>query len=70
MQAVHDAARSRGARTLWLGVWEHNPRAISFYVKCGFRDIGSQDFWVGADRQTDRVMAMAVRDAYATPDGS
>lgn len=68
MEAVHDAARALGARTLWLGVWEHNARAISFYSKCGFRDVGAQDFWVGADRQTDRIMTMAVRGAFAEPD--
>ena len=33
------------------------PRAIAFYTKCGFADAGSVDFWVGPDRQTDRLMA-------------
>ena len=56
MRAVHNAAHERGAATLWLGVWERNERAIAFYVKCGFRDVGAHDFWVGADRQTDRIM--------------
>jgi diamine N-acetyltransferase len=65
MEAVHETASARGARTLWLGVWERNPRAISFYAGCGFRDVGAQDFYVGADRQTDRIMTVAVRDAYA-----
>jgi diamine N-acetyltransferase len=57
MQAVDHTARTMEARTLWLGVWEHNPRAIAFYMKCGFTDVGSQPFLLGADRQTDRVMA-------------
>lgn len=56
MAAVEDAAAAWGARHLWLGVWEHNPRAIRFYEKCGFVDVGSQAFVLGADRQTDRVM--------------
>ena len=60
MAAVRDAARAFGGGTLWLGVWEHNPRAIAFYNKCGFRDVGSTSFYVGPDRQTDRVMAVAV----------
>ena len=50
------AARARGAGTLWLGVWERNPRGIAFYVKCGFRDVGSKPFLLGSDWQTDRVM--------------
>jgi ribosomal protein S18 acetylase RimI-like enzyme len=56
MRAVGDAARELGGEELWLGVWEHNPRAIAFYRKCGFRDVGAQEFWVGSDRQIDRVM--------------
>ena len=49
-------AREWGGDVAWLGVWEHNPRAIAFYRKCGFADVGSIDFFVGGDRQTDRVL--------------
>lgn len=59
MQRVVLEAGSRGARTLWLGVWERNQRAIAFYRKSGFRDVGSHVFMVGTDAQTDRIM---VRD--------
>ena len=60
MKACEDEARRRGARTLWLGVWEKNPRAIRFYEKCGFRDVGSQTFMVGDDPQNDRVMSRPI----------
>jgi diamine N-acetyltransferase len=60
MRACDDEGRRRGARTLWLGVWEKNPRAIRFYEKCGFRDLGSQPFVLGDDVQTDRVMARSI----------
>jgi diamine N-acetyltransferase len=60
MCAVHSAAREFGGDTLWLGVWEHNPRAIAFYQKVGFVDRGSHDFFVGQDRQTDRVLVAEV----------
>ena len=40
MQAAEQAARARGARELWLGVWERNERAQAFYRKCGFRKVG------------------------------
>lgn len=53
MDAVIAAA---GSKTLWLGVWEHNPRAIRFYEKCGFRVTGTQPFLLGSDVQTDLVM--------------
>jgi ribosomal protein S18 acetylase RimI-like enzyme len=61
MAAVLDGAVKLRARTLWLGVWERNERAIAFYEKCGFHDVGAHDFWVGADRQTDRIMVTEVR---------
>lgn len=57
MAAVIAAACTAGARTLWLGVWERNPRAIAFYRKCGFGDVGTQIFVLGADHQRDRVLA-------------
>jgi GNAT superfamily N-acetyltransferase len=60
MAAARDAARDLGGITVWLAVWEHNPRAIAFYEKQGFRDVGSQDFVLGSDLQTDRVMAGAL----------
>ena len=63
MQQVKDRAWSFGARTLWLGVWEHNARAISFYRKHGFREVGSHAFVLGRDRQRDLEMAapLAIR---------
>lgn len=50
-------AIAAGAETIWLGVWERNPRAIAFYRKSGFVDVGEQLYVVGTDPQTDRVMA-------------
>ena len=46
-----------GAELLWLGVWERNLRAIAFYAKYGFVDVGEQEFRLGSDRQRDRIMA-------------
>jgi len=57
MAAAIAAACAAAARTLWLGVWERNPRAIAFYRKCGFGDVGTQIFVLGADHQRDRVLA-------------
>jgi len=57
MRRAIDEATARGKRTLWLGVWERNPRAISFYLRWGFVDVGSQAFMLGNDRQGDLIMA-------------
>ncbi|HSU92842.1 MAG TPA: GNAT family N-acetyltransferase [Gemmatimonadaceae bacterium] len=63
-QALMDAcareARQRGGRTLWLGVWDQNPRAIRFYTKWGFADVGGQTFVLGDDPQQDRVLARSL----------
>lgn len=58
MHMCIETAREHGARLLWLGVWEHNQRAIAFYEKHGFRVIGEQPFVLGTDRQRDLVMAL------------
>ncbi|HEY4286033.1 MAG TPA: GNAT family N-acetyltransferase [Puia sp.] len=53
MQACLDQARQRGKDWVWLGVWEHNQRAIAFYHKWGFQRFGEHVFLVGLDAQTD-----------------
>ena len=62
VEAAFEAARARGAQTLWLGVWELNPRAIAFYVKYGFTRVGEHTFLLGADPQTDWVLALPLSD--------
>jgi ribosomal protein S18 acetylase RimI-like enzyme len=56
MKAAKASAIELGGWTLWLGVWEENGRAIAFYTQQGFHIAGTKDFWVGKDRQKDRVM--------------
>ena len=53
-------AAERGKDVVWLGVWERNVRAIRFYERSGFADVGSQAFTLGRDLQTDRVMMRRV----------
>ena len=60
MTATIEAAAARGAGIVWLSVWERNLRAQAFYRKCGFEDRGAKAFILGNDRQTDRVMALAL----------
>ena len=54
-------ARAEGFQTLWLGVWEHNERAIEFYYRQGFIDVGEHPFTLGTDVQTDRIMQLDLR---------
>jgi RimJ/RimL family protein N-acetyltransferase len=60
--ALLDAARARGAKTLWLGVWERNPRAVAFYEKYGFTRVGEHSFTLGSDVQTDWLFARPLED--------
>ena len=60
MRASLDTARLAGRRTLWLGVWERNARAISFYERWQFETVGEHVFRLGSDDQTDLIMARPV----------
>ncbi len=63
MREVHQAAGEFDGRHVWLGVWERNARAISFYEKESFVDVGTTIYMVGPDRQVDRVLVASVRRA-------
>jgi len=53
-------AQSYGHDVLWLGVWEHNRRAVKFYKQWGFELCGSHPFLLGNDMQTDVLMKRKV----------
>ena len=60
MQVAIREAQQRGCDCVWLGVWEKNPRAIAFYKKWGFKEVGSHIFSVGDDPQRDYVMELGI----------
>lgn len=53
-------AEDRKASYVWLGVWEHNHRALRFYAKNGFIAFGTHIFQLGNDQQTDILMKKSV----------
>lgn len=53
MEACIDVAREKGKQWIWLGVWEHNRRAIAFYEKMGFEIFDRHIFLLGQDVQYD-----------------
>lgn len=55
-------ARQVNADYVWLGVWEKNPRAISFYKKNGFVEFDKHIFRLGNDEQTDILMKLQLKD--------
>ena len=53
-------AGQRNAKSVWLGVWENNPRAINFYKKNGFEEFDKHIFKLGNDEQTDIMMRLKL----------
>jgi ribosomal protein S18 acetylase RimI-like enzyme len=52
--------KDKGFKLIWLGVWEHNLKAIQFYEKNGFNFFGKHSFFLGQDEQTDLLMELRV----------
>ena len=53
-----ELAKKANCHSIWLGVWEHNPRAIRFYEKNGFVPYDSHVFKLGNDEQRDVLMRL------------
>lgn len=51
-----DIALEQNKKKIWLGVWEKNENAISFYKKLGFVQTGAHSFFMGDEEQTDLIM--------------
>lgn len=60
LDAAIEFAKEKGKTYVWLGVWEHNARAIRFYEKNGFKAFGSHPFPFGDEIQTDWLMRVEV----------
>ncbi len=60
MQACLNEARTRDHDTIWLSVWERNPRAQAFYRKWGFDKVSTHIFPLGDDPQTDWIMQRPI----------
>ncbi len=60
MQKAITYATEQGFDKLWLGVWEHNRKAIAFYEQWDFKVCGSHAFMLGQDRQTDLLMCLPL----------
>jgi ribosomal protein S18 acetylase RimI-like enzyme len=53
-------ANKEKVKIIWLGVWEHNTRAIKFYEKNGFQAFDKHVFMLGLDKQTDILMKLEL----------
>ena len=57
-----EVAKQKNANYVWLGVWEENPRAISFYKKNGFVEFDKHIFKLGNDEQIDIMMKLNLKN--------
>jgi len=56
MEKCIEVARQENKKVIWLGVWEKNLHAISFYERWGFEKFSKHEFILGDDVQTDWLM--------------
>jgi len=59
-EKVIEISKQKNVDYIWLGVWEENPRAISFYKKNGFVEFDKHIFKLGSDEQTDIMMKLEI----------
>ena len=52
-----------GGRTVWLGAYDRNVRALAFYARHGFARVGTHDFEFGGVIHADPVLTRAVTAA-------
>ena len=57
---VLEIATKHSIKEIWLGVWEKNKRAISFYKKNGFIEFDTHIFKLGNDEQIDIMMKLTL----------
>lgn len=56
LEYAFDRAEKLGKTRVWLGVWEHNQKALAFYQKLGFTAFSDHLFQLGEDAQRDILM--------------
>nr|WP_299385985.1 GNAT family N-acetyltransferase [Allomuricauda sp.] len=60
LEQVIAIAKNDALDYVWLGVWEHNPKAIRFYLRYGFTKFGTHPYFIGGDKQTDWLLRLKV----------
>ena len=60
IQKAIEIGKESNVDYLWLGVWEHNIKAIGFYEKLGFKKFDTHIFKLGDDEQVDHLMKLVL----------
>ncbi|MFV0522032.1 MAG: GNAT family N-acetyltransferase [Mangrovibacterium sp.] len=56
MDKALSVAMQQGVSSVWLGAWENNKRAQSFYRRNGFKAIGHHIFMIGSNSHNDLIL--------------
>lgn len=60
MAAALDAIAALGGRTVWLGAYDRNVKALAFYARRGFVQVGTHEFEFGGQVYADPVLTRRV----------
>jgi diamine N-acetyltransferase len=58
LEAAKLGASALGAKRILLGVYSRNERALGFYARSGFTQIGTRQFQVGTNVYFDYILAL------------
>jgi len=61
LRHAEKAAAARGAEMLWLTAWVGNSRALSFYPRCGYDDLGEVLYTFEGESHPNRLFGKRVR---------
>jgi GNAT superfamily N-acetyltransferase len=60
LQQAEELAASQGARALWLTAWVGNPRALAFYARQGYEELGASSYVYEGEEYETRVFVKEV----------
>ncbi|MFZ6641369.1 GNAT family N-acetyltransferase [Undibacterium sp. TC4M20W] len=61
LHAAETSAASHGADLMWLTPWAHNARALQFYAKQNYADIGRTSFLMDGEAHENRVLCKQLK---------
>ena len=60
LREAEELAAQRGADALWCSAWVHNVRALRFYERQGYANLGTSVFVLGQERHDNRVLSKVL----------
>ena len=61
LRQAEKTAAALGADMLWLQAWEGNARALQFYPRCGYEDLGGTVYTIEGEDFPNRLFGKRVR---------